>query len=612
MDLSALMAALPGEVKGTILDMVVTGSNKPNTSLACSTQDTTPTEHPLFFPPTPMLSTPGGIEDVLSVVERLAEEGYCVVEPQFLGSDAEGLVDAARDVVALAEGGEVELTQGKMSGGKLAYADHTKRSDSTSFVGDRQVRDASGLGGALERYLGNVQGLVDAVNSVTGLGLVREKAMLAAYSEGGRYVAHQDASPLIPGRVLTCILYANAGWEESHGGELRLCGPDITVQPTAGTVLLFDARMEHEVLPTTAPSRTALTIWLRIPDVLPSQFDATHARLVESLARGSKLGREVWIAPSICVFIASFRDSELKHTLASLFAEAAYPDRVYVGLILQVEEGDEPECGIGAEDVDPESPLGVWLASHVRVVRSPAREARGPCPARARLPEVYGGEDFVFQTDSHMRFVAGWDTVLLDAEHRAVRDKGSATPVIVAYPLAYQRPHDLIIDPDKGLGPVLLYADAFDEDGMVRIAGRQARAQRTRGHDLVEQRFWCAGASFSRASVLLTLVPYDPSLVDLFFGEEMVMTARMWTSGVDFYAPPISVCFHLWDRSYRPPWLSTTDRDGRKGSQSRVQTLLSVGGEGGEGGGGYELGEERGLEAFYRFVGVDFESRTIT
>lgn len=46
-------------------------------------------------------------------------------------------------------------------------------------------------------------------------------------------------------------------------------------------------------------------------------------------------------------------------------------------------------------------------------------------------------------------------------------------------------------------------------------------------------------------------VPYDGDLPFLFFGEEAVMLARMWTHGFDVWAPPQSVVFHEWSRKGR-------------------------------------------------------------
>ena len=50
-----------------------------------------------------------------------------------------------------------------------------------------------------------------------------------------------------------------------------------------------------------------------------------------------------------------------------------------------------------------------------------------------------------------------------------------------------------------------------------------------------------AGCKLSMAYACMTVwmmqVPYDPHLPFLFFGEEMMMLARMWTHGWDVFAP---------------------------------------------------------------------------
>jgi [Skp1-protein]-hydroxyproline N-acetylglucosaminyltransferase len=43
----------------------------------------------------------------------------------------------------------------------------------------------------------------------------------------------------------------------------------------------------------------------------------------------------------------------------------------------------------------------------------------------------------------------------------------------------------------------------------------------------------------------------------LFFGEEMGMLVRMWTSGWDVFAPGEVFALHRWSRSYR----HTFDKD---------------------------------------------------
>ena len=178
--------------------------------------------------------------------------------------------------------------------------------------------------------------------------------------------------------------------------------------------------------------------------------------------------------------------------------------------------------------------------------------------------------------------------------------------------------------------------------------------------------FWAAGFSFSYSS-LLQDVPYDPGLKFLFFGEEMSMLARMWTSGYDVFAPSVSVIFHLWSRDYRPSFSSDVRDyfDLRRRSLARVASLLGTSlwdeeasseevslpkhewsmtshinccglhgtlsdrmrnpylfdqceaqtpasmDDKGEVGERYGLGSQRTLEAFCEHIGVDFAAKTI-
>lgn len=65
-------------------------------------------------------------------------------------------------------------------------------------------------------------------------------------------------------RAYTVILYANDGWEAGHGGCLRLLheeGGYTDVAPRAGRALLFNSLHQHEVLPTYARPRWAITMW---------------------------------------------------------------------------------------------------------------------------------------------------------------------------------------------------------------------------------------------------------------------------------------------------------------------------------------------------------------
>ena len=53
-----------------------------------------------------------------------------------------------------------------------------------------------------------------------------------------------------------------------------------------------------------------------------------------------------------------------------------------------------------------------------------------------------------------------------------------------------------------------------------------------------------AGGFLFGPSSIVGEVPYDPELY--FYGEEIAMSARLWTSGFNIYAPNRLLLFHLY------------------------------------------------------------------
>jgi hypothetical protein len=114
-------------------------------------------------------------------------------------------------------------------------------------------------------------------------------------------------------------------------------------------------------------------------------------------------------------------------------------------------------------------------------------------------------------------------------------------------------------------------AKQIGPDHMLRIEGKLLIAPTPAP---IPALFWVSGFSFARAAALVE-VPYDPHLPHLFFGEESAMSARLWTSGWDFYAPGCVLFYHLWSRDHRPSFRENQDRDAcQRRSQQRVHYIL--------------------------------------
>lgn len=122
---------------------------------------------------------------------------------------------------------------------------------------------------------------------------------------------------------------------------------------------------------------------------------------------------------------------------------------------------------------------------------------------------------------------------------------------------------------------------------------------------------WAAGFSFTISQVMMELVPYDPNLEHLFFGEEISMALRFFSHGGIFFTPPQSVVYHLWSRDHRPVPRSDTDevkeikKNKRIKSQQIVLDMLkgikneTVAAQ-------YQLGRIQSINEYEQYLNVSF------
>ncbi|ETK92647.1 hypothetical protein L915_04023 [Phytophthora nicotianae] len=97
------------------------------------------------------------------------------------------------------------------------------------------------------------------------------------------------------------------------------------------------------------------------------------------------------------------------------------------------------------------------------------------------------------------------------------------------------------------------------------------------------------------------------------------MTARLWTSGWDFFTPSETVVYHLWTRAYRPVFQELESGETqryRSASAHYVKQILQidqtpVNQDDTLNVGKYTLGTERSFESYQKHIGVDFFSQNI-
>ena len=105
---------------------------------------------------------------------------------------------------------------------------------------------------------------------------------------------------------------------------------------------------------------------------------------------------------TIFVQIASYRDPDLKNTIQSMVDNAKYPNNLVVGICRQYHPNDT------FEDVDK------WRDDkRFKILDVKYNETKGVCWARNQIQQMYGGEKYTLQIDSHMRFAKDWDVEMI-------------------------------------------------------------------------------------------------------------------------------------------------------------------------------------------------------
>ncbi|MDT4993974.1 MAG: hypothetical protein QOH97_3866 [Actinoplanes sp.] len=227
---------------------------------------------------------------------------------------------------------------------------------------------------------------------------------------------------------------------------------------------------------------------------------------------------------SIFVSVAAYRDPELVSTIQDCLAKADRPDEIRIGLVWQ---------HAGDETIDP-----IADDPRVTVLDVAAEDSGGVCWARAKAMELYAGETYFMQLDSHHRFVEGWDTSLI----ADMAKTGSAKPLLTAYLPAYV---PWLPTPDRRT-PAGIVFDKFV--GPVPVV-RGGPVDPHEPGEPIPARFVAAGFIFTLGS-FVSEVPYDPELY--FHGEEISLALRAFTWGYDLFHPSVSMIFHFYERKAQP------------------------------------------------------------
>ena len=293
---------------------------------------------------------------------------------------------------------------------------------------------------------------------------------------------------------------------------------------------------------------------------------------------------------SIFISIASYRDKDCVNTVYDCFQKAKYPEKVFVGVCQQNKDEDEDIYNV--EKLAP-------YRNNIRILRIPFFKAKGPTYARFLCSGLFNGETYYMQIDSHTRFTQNWDEIVIDMLNRC-----GEKAVLSYYPKE-------ITDTNLETVPRICRA-RFNEDSMISFDGADLLSSPMK---LVKVPFIAAGFFFTN-SEFLDIIPFDPYLPNLFVGEEILLSVRFWTHGWDIYSPDKNIIFHHYTRSDEPKVWNDKKFNGddalkkvkyylkmidKKDVPEKLQKELDR----------YGLGNERTIEDYYKFAGIDVNNKKI-
>lgn len=292
---------------------------------------------------------------------------------------------------------------------------------------------------------------------------------------------------------------------------------------------------------------------------------------------------------SIFISIASYRDAELPQTVKSLYENADHPEDLVFGIVSQ--------------DLKNKHKRVDWLGDQVRFLEVHAKDAKGAGYARKLAMELYDGEDYYFQVDSHMRFDIGWDTEYKNMLAWCQEKQGTEKIILSQFAAPYQILTDgseYFLKNDPYFWSKPSWTSVVNTWTGVWAGNREELYDKKNpnySHTIL------AGLLFA-PGFIVNEIPYDPRIS--FMGEELCFAIRAYTRGWHIYAPHKMLAWHFYKRE-EDPKIWKDHMAGRSWSNiemnsQRVQRDVLLGIEKGI----YGIGDYQKYLEYQELIGINF------
>ena len=330
---------------------------------------------------------------------------------------------------------------------------------------------------------------------------------------------------------------------------------------------------------------------------------------------------------SIFVQIASYRDPQLIPTLLDMFAKAKNPENLHIGICWQHGEDESTEMFLDNEiilqdfqELEESNLLKATANCGVKlsIIDINYHKSKGACWARHSIQQLYNGEKYTLQLDSHHRFTENWDSILIDMLE-SLRDEKTPKPLLTAYAPSFDPDND---PAGRVIQPWKMNFDRFIPEGAVFFMPSEIPDWEKLTAP-VRARFYSAHFCFADG-IFAEEVQHDPEY--FFHGEEISIGVRAFTHGYDMFHPHIPVAWHEYTRKGRTKvWDDHTAAQKKKGRidldwlernnlcHKRNRILFGMDGEDPStiDFGKYGFGTVRTVKEFEEFAGISFKYRAV-
>jgi hypothetical protein len=304
---------------------------------------------------------------------------------------------------------------------------------------------------------------------------------------------------------------------------------------------------------------------------------------------------------SIFISIASYRDKQLVPTILDCIKKCENPQNIFFGINWQRDE---------TEDLS-----ALKNIPNILIEEYDWKESKGACWSRHSIQKnLYDGQKFYLQLDSHHKFLENWDSHLFRLYNEA--KQFSEKPLIGTYGTTFwpESNKELKNEPYR-----INTFESFGSDGDIvsRPIFIKNHQEINKKQNLIRARLLSGHFIFGDGN-FATDCMYDPNFY--FRGEEVSLSARAYTHGFDFFHPTYTVIWHEYLREKsNKHWTDHVKNNGfvQEGedrnliSKRRQRKLFGIDQNDDIDFKQYGFGKERSLHDYELYAGLDFKNQRV-